>query len=104
MDAFDLFLAKRARFVIYDLYSYGTIQGFDALDQNTVVITDYNESDEVLRQRLVKIDWNKKTAECPIYRTYAIVLDDPVRTAVGEVNMFISKFIEPLIFVLGTAR
>ncbi|GMS79847.1 hypothetical protein PENTCL1PPCAC_2022, partial [Pristionchus entomophagus] len=44
--------------------------------------------ENILRQRLLSIDWGKETANCYFYRTYAAEFDTPFKTAVGEEMVF----------------
>ncbi|GMT05512.1 hypothetical protein PENTCL1PPCAC_27686, partial [Pristionchus entomophagus] len=82
--AVDLFLSKSfALGQVGDLYSFGSFIRYYLIDERTFVITDYNKMENVLRQRLVKIDWAKETAECDFYRTYAVVLE-PCSIVVGD--------------------
>ncbi|GMS85231.1 hypothetical protein PENTCL1PPCAC_7406, partial [Pristionchus entomophagus] len=87
LDIIDIFLSKRTRIChIGDFYNFGFCVGFYALNERTVVIVDYDPADNTLRQRLIRIDLGKETAECPLYRGYDCELDSffHAKTSTGE--------------------
>ncbi|KAF8363287.1 hypothetical protein PRIPAC_90210 [Pristionchus pacificus] len=57
LDYIDLLRSARTRFeCVGGFFNFGTLVGFYALDERTVVLIDINDTEKTLRQRLISID------------------------------------------------
>uniref|UniRef100_A0AC34RE09 Uncharacterized protein n=1 Tax=Panagrolaimus sp. JU765 TaxID=591449 RepID=A0AC34RE09_9BILA len=92
MDIIDAIDGQRHETTINDLTRFGlTIVAFYSLNENMLVLIDYNFTLGVFTQRIVTVDFENKSVQVPIQKCYSFAIDGfaSIKCAIGEKKCFL---------------